>query len=378
MSEDATFIGERGLRSPLGMSARSVAAALCLIALWAGPVQSQSRVTELNDAGWKALGDGYPSRAASLFADALMLKPDEPVLLMGAGAAAHAQGNQKAAMAFLQHALTVKPGLTPASTLLGQIAFDEGDVELAIRTYEAALKYAPGEAALTSALDAWRKDVETHRSFNELRYDRFRVLFEGHDERELALQATTIFNSAFFRIAGILGEYPQDTIVAVLYTEQQFRDLTRAPSWSGGQYDGRIRIPVAGALKQPELFEKVLTHELVHAIVAGIAPSGVPSWLNEGLAQYFDGSDPGPAQRRMKAFGRPIPLERLEAGFGSLDASAAQVAYDESLLAVRIIADHPGFSWIRLLHQFRESHSAADTMRSFFFSYEDLEASLVK
>jgi len=335
-------------------------------------------VIELNDAAWKALDDGYPKRAANLFAEALTLQPDEPVLLMGAGAAAHAQGNQKDAMTSLQRALTVKPGLTPASVLLGHIAFDEGDIELAIRTYENALKYAPRDAELAGTLDEWRKDAETHQSFSEMRYERFRVLFEGHDERELANQATTIFNSAFFRIAGTLGEFPQDTIVAVLYTEKQFRDLTRAPSWSGGQYDGRIRIPVAGALQQPELFEKVLTHELVHAIVAGIAPRGVPAWLNEGLAQYFDGSDPGPAGRRMKALGRSIPLGRLEAGFGNMDSATAQVAYDESLLAVSTIADRPGFSWIRLLHQLRDSNSAADTMKSFFFSYEDLEASLVK
>jgi tetratricopeptide (TPR) repeat protein len=360
------------------MSARSVAVILCLIALCAAPVQSQSRVIELNDAAWKALRDGYPKRAADAFAEALTLRPDDPVLLMGAGAAAHAQGNQKEAMAALRHALTVKPDLTPASTLLGQIAFDEGDVELAIHTYENALKYAPGETALTSTLNQWRKDAETHHSFNELRYERFRVLFEGHDERELAVEATNIFNSAFFRIAGTLGEYPQDTIVAVLYTEQQFRDLTRAPSWSGGQYDGRIRIPVAGALQQSALFEKVLTHELVHAIIAGIAPRGVPAWLNEGLAQYFDGTDPSPARRRMKALGRSIPLERLEAPFGNLNAAAAQVAYDESLLAVSTIADKPGFSWIRLLHQLRDSNSAADTMRSFFVPYEDLEASVMK
>src|SRR5690242_13889816 len=101
------------------MSARSVAAILCLIALCAAPVQSQSRVIELNDAAWKALRDGYPKRAADAFAEALTLRPDDPVLLMGAGAAAHAQGNQKEAMAALQHALKVKPDLTPASTLLG-------------------------------------------------------------------------------------------------------------------------------------------------------------------------------------------------------------------------------------------------------------------
>ena len=355
------------------MRATRAATVLCLMALSVGSAHGQSRVNELNDAGWKALRDGYENRAAGLFADALALRPDDPVLLMGAGAAAHAQGKQKDAMTRLRQALTVKPDLTPASVLLGQIAFDEGDVDLAIRTYENALKYAPGDAEIARTLDEWRKEAGIHGSFDELRYERFRILFEGHDERSLAMEATRVFNSAFFRIAGKLGEYPPATIVAVLYTEQQFRDVTRAPKWSGGAYDGRIRIPVAGASQQPELFERVLTHELTHAIIAGIAPTGVPAWLNEGLAQYFDGTDSNAAQRRMRALGRAIPLKHLEGGFGGLGAAEAQVAYDESLLAVNVIAERPGFGWTQLLHQLEDDGSVEDALRSFGFSYEDLE-----
>ena len=111
------------------------------MALCVASVHGQSRVNELNDAGWKALRDGYQDRAASLFAEALTLRPNDPVLLTGAGAAAHAQGKQKDAMTSLQKALDVMPGFTPASILLGQIAYDEGEVDRAIRAYEDALKH---------------------------------------------------------------------------------------------------------------------------------------------------------------------------------------------------------------------------------------------
>jgi hypothetical protein len=81
------------------------------------------------------------------------------------------------------------------------------------------------------------------------------------------------------------GEYPPNTIVAVLYTGSSSATLL-APPAGRRQYDGRNRIPVAGASQQQELFEKVLTHELTHAIVAGIAPSGVPVVAQrQGLAQ---------------------------------------------------------------------------------------------
>src|SRR2546422_10302180 len=127
------------------MCARRALIALYVAVLSLTSLHAQSSVTELNDAGWKALHDGNSDRAATLFADALTLRPKDPVLLFGWGAAAHAQGKQRDAMARLQRALESNPNLTVASRLLGKIAFDEGDCDHAIRTYEKALKHRPDE-----------------------------------------------------------------------------------------------------------------------------------------------------------------------------------------------------------------------------------------
>jgi tetratricopeptide (TPR) repeat protein len=353
----------------------------CLTCASARTVDAQSAragvaqaVVELNEAGWKAFRHSDNDRAAALFAEALTLRPNDPVLLLGAGASAHALGKQTDAMKRLRQALAADPTLTVASRLLGQIAYDEGDPDLAIYTYEKALRHAPGDAELTQQLEAWRRDATVHRTFEDRKYDRFRVMFEGREEASLATRATAIFDSAFYRIGQKLGEFPTKTIVAVLYTEKQFRDITHAPEWSGGQYDGRIRVPVAGAAQSPEAFERVQTHELTHAIIAGIVRRGMPTWLNEGLAQYFDGSDPAAAKRRLAQAGRTIPLKRLEAGFSRMSGADAQVAYDESLLAVGVLFDRPGFGWIRLLHRLADGQMFDDAIGSFGFSYADLEA----
>ena len=79
------------------------------------------------------------SRAAKVFAEALTLAPDQPVLLLGAGVAAHLQGRSKDASVPLKRALDLDPRLTPASILLGQIAYTDGDVAGAIAIYEKAL-----------------------------------------------------------------------------------------------------------------------------------------------------------------------------------------------------------------------------------------------
>ena len=51
-----------------------------------------------------------------------------------------------------------------------------------------------------------------------------------------------------------------------------------------------------------------------------------------------------------------------------------QKGIDESLLAVGVMADRPGFGWTRLLHRLADGQSFADAIGNFGFSYADLEA----
>ena len=358
------------------MLTRTALVALFLIVAGSAPVHGQSQVAELNAAGWKMIQAGDGARAGRYFADALSVRPDDPVLLLGAGAAAHLRGEPKEAIARLRGALDANPRLIQASRLLGQLAYNEGDVALAINTYERALSFAPDDRELKEALAAWRADAEVHRSFvEERRYDRFRVMFQGRADEPLAADATGILNDAFWRIGRTLGAYPSDAVVVMLYTEQQFRDVTRAPEWSDGVYDGRIRIPAAGASKRPDTFERVLVHELAHAMITSIAADGVPAWLHEGLAQHFEGENVAAARRRLKAAGRVIPLSNLEVSFTHLDAAGARIAYDQSLIAVDMLLQRPGFVWTRLLHELSGSTRTEAALRSFGISYSDLESS---
>jgi tetratricopeptide (TPR) repeat protein len=347
---------------------------LGLLAFGVAPVGAQSAI-ELNQAGWKALEEGDAVRAAQLFADALAQRPNEPVLLFGAAVSSQLQGRTAEAKPRLQRALEVNPRFTPASLLLGEIIYREGDLDRAITTYETALTHAPGNAELTARLTTWREEANVHSSFVERRQDRFRVMFEGRTDAPLATKATDTLNSAFWRIGQALGAYPSDPIQVMLYTERQFRDITRAPEWSGGVYDGKIRVPVAGATRSPKLFETVLSHELTHAMVSSMAPRGVPAWLHEGLAQHFDGSSVAAARRRLRAHGQRIPLEQLERGFHNLTAAGASVAYDESLVAVSAMLERRDFSWTQLIYALAESERPSETLRGYGIVYADLEAS---
>src|SRR6185436_13684106 len=76
----------------------------------------------------------------------------------------------------------------------------------------------------------------------------FTVSFEGPQEEELAARALESLDKAYWRIGATLNIFPATPVAVVLYTAEEFRDITRAPAWAAGAFDGTIRVPMRGAL----------------------------------------------------------------------------------------------------------------------------------
>jgi hypothetical protein len=101
-------------------------------------------------------------------------------------------------------------------------------------------------------------------------------------------------------------------------------------------------VPVRGALQNPEELDRVLTHEFTHALVQTIAPRGVPTWLNEGLAVLFEPRGGTWADQQLGSSGYRIALQRLGAGFDRLSTAQARMAYAQSGAAVRALMEQAG------------------------------------
>ena len=81
------------------------------------------------------------------------------------------------------------------------------------------------------------------------------------------------------------------SVPVVLYTREQFRDITRSPEWAAAAYDGIIRVPMRGAGEKGEDLDRVLAHEFSHALIRSLATRNLPTWLNEGLASVLESDD---------------------------------------------------------------------------------------
>jgi tetratricopeptide (TPR) repeat protein len=315
----------------------------------AGAQAAPPEAVKLANAGAQAIEERRFADALAAFTAAAKLAPRSADIAFGVGLSAYMLGQNAEAERQFQRTLQLDPAFTDASVILGELQYRSGRIKEAVATYQAALKLAPADARLKQKVGEWAAEAQAESRFAETRGVHFRALFEGPVDQALARRAVDILEAAYRRIGDALQFYPTQSVEVVLYTSQQFRDITRGPAWIGGVYDGRIRVPVKGALEQAGDLERVLVHEYVHALVAGVAGQGVPAWVNEGLAVALEpGGLAGAEQLLASARSRP-PLAMLHNGFRGLPDAQVPLAYAQSAVAARAMLDLRGPSAVLML-----------------------------
>ena len=158
-------------------------------------------------------------------------------------------------------------------------------------------------------------------------------------------------DSAFSRVSQQLGCSAEEKIVTIIQSRDAYKKATDAAEWSGGQYDGRIRVPVMNGQQMDARQEQVLAHETTHACLAMLGEW--PSWLQEGMAQKLSGETlPPQARAQLAAMAKAGQLPKLEAlrrGWSGLDTQSARIAYSLALEAVDALYDNFGTDGVRNL-----------------------------
>jgi hypothetical protein len=155
---------------------------------------------------------------------------------------------------------------------------------------------------------------------------------------DVARQMLGVLDDEFTRISAELGCTAQERVIAVAQSADAYRQSTNVPEWSGGLFDGRIKVPVFDKRGFTPDLRETLAHEMSHACLGLLG--NWPLWLNEGIAQKVSGATIPPAVRQqLHELGRQgkLPkLSQLGQSWGSLNADQARVAYALSLEAVEV------------------------------------------
>jgi tetratricopeptide (TPR) repeat protein len=165
----------------------------------------------------------------------------------------------------------------------------------------------------------------------------FRLQYDGSINEPLSMAVLEVLSEAYGEYAKTLGSSPEKPVTVLLQTSADFHEDAGAPGWAEGLNDGTIRVPLRGVEKPSPRLAAVLRHELAHSFITDRTGGNCPTWLQEGIAQWLEGGDPGREDVKVAAVARAKkmhPLVTLEAPFANLSEAEATTAYSESLSAV--------------------------------------------
>jgi tetratricopeptide (TPR) repeat protein len=326
---------------------------------------------------------GNVAEARRYFDSALRFQPENSTVLVYYSALLVRTGNPSQALSYAQRAVSASPNSPDAYTVLGYAQQACDRTQDAVASWKHSLELRPDPAVQQYLAKAQREqNVET--DFTQRESSHFVLHYEGKQSSEaFRQQILTALESDYDDLARDLGTPPRDSILVTLYTEQAFFDVTRAPSWSGALNDGKLRIPINGLSSMTPELARVLRHELTHTFINQLSAGRCPTWLHEGIAQFFEPKSLSGHGRQLAQLFKTqsnIPLNALEGSFLRFSGPQAYLAYAESLAAVSYINDSSGMGDIqRILQLLSQGSSTEAALRATIHSdYGQLESEVGK
>jgi hypothetical protein len=228
------------------------------------------------------------------------------------------------------------PGLL---ALAGAAAWRADDPQRALELWKKSLAIQPNPQ-VQDLYERVERETQGDRSQQRIYGTKVLLRYEGTAiSTAAAREMAAVVDAEYARISSQLGCTASERIVTIAQSKEAYQKTTAAAEWSGGQYDGRIRVPVFGSgASLDDNTRKTLAHETTHACLTMLGRW--PAWLQEGVAQYMSGQTLQAADRdaiaAMARAGKLPSLAKLDGDWSGLSTANARVAYAVALRAVEI------------------------------------------
>lgn len=310
------------------------------------PVLKRNLAEAYTFVGQRQMKENQYEAAAGSFDLARELFPDVPRYYVFRGIALYYAKYPDAAQNELERARSIGGDSPDILFYLAKIQYDGGNLPQALELLDKTLALK-GDFPAASALAAKvRRELDVEKSMDKGYSSRFVISYDAEVRSHLAGDILAVLEDAYSTVGRDLSLFPAMRIPVILYTRKDYRTVTSGPDWSGGLYDGKIRLPVGGAEQLSEQLKGVLYHEYTHVVVQEMTHGNCPTWLNEGLAE-LEGrkifNHPLGELGKAAKSSQYLPFTRLEKGFTDLSTRDAALAYQQSYSLVNFMVSSYGW-----------------------------------
>ena len=264
------------------------------------PVMQQNLSRSLVRLAIDATGNGRHQEALELLSRAEALHADDGYPASWMARVHLRQGDRVGARAILQKALGEFPDMPVLLRLSADLAALEGDIQLAVTQIRAAAALRPDDEGLIVRKEQLEAEEELYRTFLTDATAHFESRYDPRDTDMVRWipELQTDLEDAWADVVAGLGIQPQQRILVMWLDPERYK--WRAPDWSSGLYDGRVRIVIDDYPNEKEAIRRTLRHELTHAALHTVG-TRIPTWLHEGMAQLMEGRPVHLAQQALEA-----------------------------------------------------------------------------
>jgi tetratricopeptide (TPR) repeat protein len=281
-------------------------------------------------------------------------------MLVFLGICYYETGDYPNARDYLENALEADENNAMALKYLALTCYKLDDLVNSLRYAESSLEIR-WDAKLQAHCSRLKREIKAMKGYGNTRRVNFNIIFSKFEHNEARFAVIDILENAYREIGQQMDKFPYTPVSVILYNEKNFFDVTRAPGWAGGLFDGKIHVPIRGLKPNETLLKRVLYHEYTHALVHTIT-SKCPRWLHEGLADYFS-REPG----QVETIGQIIPLNLLEVRFPTGNPKLVFLAYWESYSAVSYLVDR--YKLYRIKGLLQDLGRGTDLNTAFFSAF---------
>jgi len=296
--------------------------------------------------GQRQMRENKYEDAAVSFDRARELFPDIPRYYVMRGIALYFCKYPDAAQNELERARGIGGDSPDILFYLARIQYDNGNLASALELLEKAVALKPDFSVAQEMIEKLKRELTVENRMDRDYSSKFVISYDADMKSHLANDILSTLEDAYSNVGRDLSTFPTGRITVILYTKKDYKSVTAGPDWSGGLYDGKIRLPIGGAQELTDQLKSVLFHEYTHVVVQEITHGNCPTWLNEGLAEL----------EGRKIFNHPlighgkssknetfIPFAKLESGFTSLGSKEAAVSYEQSFSLVNFMVNSYGW-----------------------------------